>query len=142
MKNLANCKPSEFLKQTNRIKKSLEKWMTDIDLKEIRSRVPAMTVIPKDATEEEKKRIFEENKKKVKEQGYKNLSDIMDAAFDKHPDETLEVLALLCFVEPEDVDNHPVSEYLSALTELVSDEAVINFFISFSRLGQSGILNA
>lgn len=142
MKNLANCKPSEFLKQTNRIKKSLEKWMVDIDLKKIRSQVPEMTVVPKDADEATKKQIFEENKRKVRDQGYKNLSKIVDAAFGEHPDETLEVLALLCFVEPENVDDHPMEEYLTALSELITDEAVINFFISFSRLGQSDILNA
>lgn len=142
MKNLANCKPSEFLKQTNRIKKSLEKWMVDIDLKKIRSQVPEMTDIPKDADDITRKRIMEENKQKMKDQAYKNLSKIIDSALGEYPDETLEVLALLCFVEPENVDDHPMSEYITALTELITDEAVINFFISFSRLGQSGILNA
>lgn len=142
MKNLANCKPSEFLKQTNRIKKSLERWMTDIDLKKIRSQLPEMTDIPKDADDITRKRIIEENKQKMKDQAYKNLSKIIDSALSEYPDETLEVLALLCFVEPENVDDHPMSEYITALTELITDEAVINFFISFSRLGQSGILNA
>lgn len=142
MKNLANCKPSEFLMQTNRIKKSLEKWMVDIDLKKIRSQVPEMTDIPKDADDITRKRIMEENKQKMKDQAYKNLSKIIDSALGEYPDETLEVLALLCFVEPENVDDHPMSEYITALTELITDEAVINFFISFSRLEQIGILNA
>lgn len=142
MKNLANCKPSEFLKQTNRIKKSLERWMTDIDLKKIRSQLPEVTDIPKDADDITRKRIMEENKQKMKDQAYKNLSKIIDSALGEYPDETLEVLALLCFVEPENVDDHPMSEYITALTELITDEAVINFFISFSRLEQIGILNA
>ena len=142
MKNLANCKPSEFLKQTNRIKKSLEKWMTDIDLKKIRSQLPEVTDIPKDADDITRKRIIEENKQKMKDQAYKNLSKIIDSALGEYPDETLEVLALLCFVEPENVDDYSMSEYITALTELITDEAVINFFISFSRLGQIGILNA
>lgn len=142
MKNLANCKPSEFLRQTNRIKKSLEKWMTDIEFKKIRSQLPEMTDIPKDADDITRKRIMEENKQKMKDQAYKNLSKIIDSALGEYPDETLEVLALLCFVEPENVDDHPMSEYITALTELITDEAVINFFISFSRLEQIGILNA
>lgn len=142
MKNLANCKPSEFLKQTNRIKKSLEKWMTDIEFKKIRSQLPEMADIPKDADDITRKRIMEENKQKMKDQAYKNLSKIIDSALGEYPDETLEVLALLCFVEPENVDDHPMSEYITALTELITDEAVINFFISFSRLEQIGILNA
>lgn len=142
MKNLANCKPSEFLRQTNRIKKSLEKWMTDIEFKKIRSQLPEMTDIPKDADDITRKRIMKENKQKMKDQAYKNLSKIIDSALGEYPDETLEVLALLCFVEPENVDDHPMSEYITALTELITDEAVINFFISFSRLEQIGILNA
>ena len=142
MKNLANCKPSEFLRQTNRIKKSLEKWMTDIEFKKIRSQLPEMTDIPKDADDITRKRIIKENKQKMKDQAYKNLSKIIDSALGEYPDETLEVLALLCFVEPENVDDHPMGEYLTALSELITDEAVINFFISFSRLGQSDILNA
>ena len=142
MKNLANCKPSEFLRQTNRIKRSLEKWMTDIEFKKIRSQLPEMTDIPKDADDITRKRIMVENKQKMKDQAYKNLSIIIDSALGEYPDETLEVLALLCFVEPENVDDHPMSEYITALTELITDEAVINFFISFSRLEQIGILNA
>ena len=64
MKNLANCKPSEFLRQTNRIKKSLEKWMTDIEFKKIRSQLPEVADIPKDADDITRKRIIEENKQK------------------------------------------------------------------------------
>lgn len=142
MKNLANCTPSEFLKQTNRIKKSLEKWITLTDLKKIRSQIPELVVVPKDASDIEKQRIVEENKKRVKEQSYKNLSQIIDAAFEDHPSETLEILALTCFIEPQNVDDYPISEYLTSLSELITDEAVLNFFISFSRLAQTGILNA
>ena len=142
MKNLANCAPSEFLKQTVRIKRSLEKWVTDIDLKRIRSQMPELADVPSGASKEEKQRITEENKRKIKEQGTKNLSQIMDAAFEQYPDETLEVLALFCFVEPKDVDDYPISDYLTALSEMVNDDAVIGFFTSLSRLGQSGILNA
>ena len=142
MKNLANCTPSEFLKQTNRLKKSLEKWMADVDLKNIRNTLPELTSIPVDADEEEKKRIFSENKKKTREQGYRNLSKIIDAAFEEHPDETLEVLALLCFVEPKDVDSHPMGYYLQNVSELITDEAVVTFFTSFLQLAQSNILNA
>ena len=142
MKNLANCTPSEFLKQTNRLKKSLEKWMVDIDLKNIRNTLPELTEVPKDADEAEKRRIFEENRKKTREQGYKNLSRVIDAAFEEHPEETLNVLALLCFVEPKDVDNHPMGFYLSAVSELITDDAVTSFFTSFLQLAQSNILNA
>ena len=32
MKNLANCTPREFLKQTYRLKKCVEKWLQETDL--------------------------------------------------------------------------------------------------------------
>jgi hypothetical protein len=142
MKNLANCTPTEFLKQTYRIKKDLEKWITEIDLKNIRARKPEIEEIPPNVTDEEKRDIIVRNGKRVKEQGMKNMSDLLDAAMGAHPDETLRILALLCFVEPENVDDHSMSEYIQCLTVLMSDEAVDGFFVSFYRLGQTNILNA
>ena len=44
MKNLANCTPREFLKQTYRIKKSVEKWLELTDLLNMRKNMP--TLIP------------------------------------------------------------------------------------------------
>lgn len=142
MKNLANCTPSEFLKQTNKLKKSLEKWAKDINLNEIRQRIPELEIAKEEMTLEERKALAIRNKQKVKAQSYKNLSDILDAAFEKHPEETLEVLALFCFIDPADVDKHPVSEYLSAITELMNDEAVVGFFTSFLSLAQRSGLTA
>lgn len=142
MKNLANCTPTEFLKQTYKIKKDLEKWITDIDLKNIRARKPEIIEIPQEATAEEKRKIISENGKRVKEQGMKNMSAILDAAMGEHPDETLRILALMCFVEPDKIDEHPMSEYIQCLAELMSDEAVVGFFVSFYRLGQTNILSA
>ena len=88
MKNLANCKPTEFLKQTNRIRKVAEKWIGDTGILDIRKNKP---VFPENATEEEKTKLLQEQVKK-------NLSDMLDAILDKHPEETLELMALLCFV--------------------------------------------
>ena len=136
MKNLANCKPSEFLIQTNRIKKSVENWLTLTDILNIRKRLPKLDVVTKDMSDEEKKELIQHNKAISDIQVKKNLSDILDAILDKHPKETLELLALLCFVEPKDVDNYPMEEYLKSFTELISNEAVIGFFISLASLAQ------
>lgn len=141
MKNLANCKPSEFLKQTYRIKKAVEKWLTDIDFKSVRGTMPVLEPAPLEASVEEKIRIATENKRKVREQSMRNLSRIFDLAMGEHPTETLNVLALLCFVEPENVDDYPISDYLTAIGEMIGDDAVIGFFTSFLRLGQTGLLN-
>lgn len=132
MKNLANCKPSEFLQQTNRIRKSVSKWLADTDILNIRQTMPK---IPDDATQEERKKAMEEQAKE-------NLNLILDAILEKHPDETLELLALLCFVEPKDVDNHSVTEYLEAFEELISNKAVLNFFTSLMRLGNEATSKA
>ena len=130
MKNLSNCELAEFLKQTNKIRKQVSKWITDTKIMEIRKRVPDLT----DLSEEEKKA-------KLREQGKKNLSDILDNALDTHPQETAELLGLLCFVEPKDLNKHKTAEYLKAFGEMIGDEDVLDFFTSLMRLEQTGILN-
>lgn len=124
MKNLANCKPSEFLKQTNKIRKSVSKWLTDTDIMNIRKRMPQISDEAND----------DERKKAMQEQALKNLDAILDAILDEHPDETLELLALLCFVEPNHVDDHDVTEYLDAFREIISNKSVFNFFTSLMQL--------
>ena len=123
MKNLANCKPSEFLKQTNKIRKAVSKWLTDTDVMNIRKRVPIM---PEGATDEEKKRALERP-------ATENFQAIMDAILEEHPDETLELLALLCFVEPEKVDDYEITEYMDSISELLSNESVLGFFTSLMQ---------
>lgn len=130
MKNLANCKPSEFLVQTNKIRKSVEKWLKLTDIPNIRKNVP----------EFKEGQTKEEHRVEMLEQARVNLNKIFDAILEDHPQETLELIGLLCFIEPEDVDNHPVSFYLEALSELLNDQAVLGFFTSLVNLGQRGIL--
>lgn len=131
MKNLANCKPSEFLKQTNLIRKSVEKWLKLTDLMNIRNRKPDFTGISVD--DHDKRASI------VEEQARQNLNDILYEMLEHHPDETLEILALVCFVDPKDVDNHTVAEYLDALSEIISNKSVLNFFVSLARLEQTPI---
>lgn len=132
MKNLANCKPSEFLVQTNKIRKAVDKWLTDTDIMNIRSRLPE---VKEDMTADQVEQA------KVK-QMKANFNAILDAMLDEHPDETLEVLALICFVEPKDFDNHSVSEYLASISEVLNNEAVIGFFTSLAQWGSMNGLNA
>ncbi|MBQ6413025.1 MAG: hypothetical protein IJI19_06070 [Ruminococcus sp.] len=136
MKNLANCKPSEFLKQTSRIRKSVEKWLDITEFSKIRKNTPDLVKVSPDMTVEERAEAFAENKRRTEEQARKNFMRILDAALDKHPDETLEVLALLSFVEPENVDDYPVTDYIKSFTELINNEVVLDFFTSLARLDQ------
>lgn len=129
MKNLANCKPSEFLKQTNRIRKSVEKWLKITDVMNIRKKMPeGMPEVKSDMSKDEARAVLEKRQMMMAEQSQRNLKDMLDAMLDEHPDETLEVLALCCFVEPEDVDSYSVSEYLSSINELLTDSNVRDFF--------------
>lgn len=137
-KTLASCKPSEFLKQTNRIRKAVEKWLTDTDIVNIRRRLPELEKVPADADGAQD--VIDRNRQRKLEQMQANLSAILDAVLEDHPDETLEILALCCFIEPPDADSYPVAFYLTAITELISDEAVLGFFTSLASLGQRNIL--
>lgn len=131
-KNLANCKPSEFLVQTNKIRKAVEKWLTITDLKGIRKRMPPV----------KEGQTAEDRRKEIESQAMKNLSAMLDSIMEEHPEETLELLALMCFVEPENVDDYPISFYLGNFSEIIRDQAVLSFFTSLIQLGQMNILTA
>lgn len=136
MKTLANCTPLEFLKQTAKLRKAAAKWLHDTNIINIRKRVPFFTKVPVDATPEQKEEIVKANKKLADEQAFKNINDILDAVLEVYPEETLEILALCCFVEPEKVNDHPMSFYLSAFTEIINDECVMGFFTSLMQWAQ------
>lgn len=126
MKTLANCSPREFLAQTNKIRKSVEKWLDDTRIMEIRKKKP---VFAENATDEEKAAT-------TSAQIRSNLSEMLDAMLDEHPDETAEILGLLCFIEPSELDNFNMIQLMGAFTEIVNCPEIIGFFTSFMQLGQ------
>ena len=139
MKNLSTCTPEEFLKQTVRIKRAAEKWLSLTDIMNIRKNVPELEEIDWDADVDEKAKVMAENKRRRTEQAMANLSKIIDAVAEEHPAETLELLALVCFIEPKDVNKHLMGEYLQSITEMITDQAVVGFFTSLAKLGQMRI---
>ena len=139
MKNLATCKPSEFLKQTLRIKRLVEKWLTSEDITEIRKRIPKKEAILQTMTKEEQGEVLLRNQKAEKEQVMKNFMDILDIMLDKKFDETLAVIALSCFVEPENVDDYTIDDYLGSISDMLENRNVIRFFASVAHLGQTNI---
>lgn len=134
MKNLATCKPSEFIAQTAKIKNAVKNWVEVIDLMKIRATKPAYLAYPIDATKEERESIFEQNEELKKKQAMENVNKILDNMLVSHPQETLNVLALCCFVEPEHVDDHSVDEYLQCIMEMVQNKSVVNFFSLLAHL--------
>lgn len=141
MKTLANCTPREFLKQTNRIRISAEKWLTATKILEIRKRMPELPAPTETKDKAELQKAIEERKEAFAKQTRENLFAMLEAMLETNADETLELLALCCFVEPEDVDNHTMSEYLVSMGELLNDAGVISFFDSLVRLGVSSTAN-
>lgn len=126
MKTLANCTPREFLKQTNKIKNAAKDWLTKTDIQGIRGRLPK---IDDGMSKEEKRKAFQD-------QAMDNAMEILDAVLDKHPDETIKIMCLCCFIEPEDADNHTMSEFLGRIADVLLDDNVASFFVSLASLGQ------
>lgn len=126
MKNLANCNVREFLTQTNKIRKSVANWLSLTQILEIRKNVP---VIPDGVSKEEEKAI-------MTEQAKKNFSDMLDSVLDKYPEETAEMLGLMCFIDPKDLDKHKMTELFSSFDEMINCEEVISFFTSLVSLAK------
>lgn len=142
MKNLANCKPTEFCKQAYKTKKAAEKWMKDTNIIELRGRIPELVKITKEMTEEEKQNAFRENQQRIKKAGLENALEILDKALGEHAEETLEVLAYCFFLEPSEIDNYQVKDFLQGITELLTTPEVVGFFTSVAQLGQIGLRKA
>lgn len=142
MKTLANCTPREFLKQTNRIRISAEKWLTATKILEIRKRMPELPAPVETKDRADLQKAIEERKEAFAKQTRENLFAMLEAMLETNAEETLELLALCCFVEPEDVDNHTMSEYLVSIGELLNDAGVISFFDSLVRLGASSMVSS
>lgn len=139
MKTLANCKPTEFMKQTAKIAKQVEQWLKVTDLQKIRSELPELKPLTKDMDKDERNATFLENKAISEEFAKQKTRKMIESIFVEHPEETLAILALICFVEPKDVDKHTMEEYFEGLTELINSRAVIGFFTSLVQLGQTNI---
>lgn len=136
MKTLANCSPKEFFTQTNKIRKAVEKWLKDTKILDIRARKPDFAPEVKEGmTKEEVTEAIEKRKEVFAEQAKKNAFDMLEAAMEKHPDETIELMALICFIDPKEANDHKMSEYLANVTEIINDKAVLDFFTSLASLG-------
>jgi hypothetical protein len=64
----------------------------------------------------------------LREQGRKNLSDILDVMLEKNVDDTLAIIGEMCFLTPEEVEKCTGAELMGAALDLISDAKVIDFF--------------
>ena len=141
MKNLANCTPVEFLRQTNKIRYSVEGWLKETGILEVRKNKPILVEITDSMSDEEKKKAETENKERLAAQAKKNISDMLDKALDVNAEKTIEVLAMMCFIDPKDANQVKPTIYLKNVAEILEDKDVIDFFISLMRLEQTNILD-
>lgn len=128
IKTLANCTLKEFLKQINKIRHEVEDLFTAANIKEIRKNIPTFTG---EETEEEKAKI-------IRQQGRKNISDILDNCLEKNVDKTVKVIGLMCFKNEKEAENMEVSEFYDVIFELLGSKRVIDFFI---KLVNSELIN-
>lgn len=129
MKTLANCSPREFLTQANKIRKLAADWLDKTRILEIRQTQPEL----------EAGMTAEEAKEARRQQARKNIGKMLDAILEEHPNETADLLGLLCFIDPEDLDNYRMTDLLQAANELLNSQEVIDFFISLAKLGLTDI---
>lgn len=129
MKNLSNCKPSEFLAQTIKIKNLVRDWLDATKIMDIR----------KNFSQVDKNLPAEERTNAIVNQALSNWSDMLDRMFIDNAEKTLALIALVNFVEPERVDDYEMGDYLQSISELLSDSRVLSFFTSLVRLNQQNI---
>ena len=129
MKNLSNCKPSEFLAQTIKIKNLVRDWLDATKIMDIR----------KNFSQVDKNLSAEERTNAIVNQALSNWSDMLDRMFIDNAEKTLALIALVNFIEPEHVDDYEMGDYLQSISELLSDSRVLSFFTSLVRLNQQNI---
>lgn len=129
MKNLANCTPTEFFTQTVKVRHAAAEWFTGTNILNIRKKMPSL---PEGATAEEKQAA-------TMKQAKENALEIFTKVFEEHPQETIKLLALACFVEPENADDYPMEDYLTAIMDMIESPAVIRFFGFVVRSGLKNI---
>lgn len=142
--NIATCAPTKALAQCYKISEKLEKWLTVTDIANIRQKAPKLLEIPSipdNATEEEREKIrqqaekaIEENDRRLAKQSKDNWFAIFKSVMGEHPQETLELLAMCCFIEPKDMDNYPLPFYMDAMADIFDNESIWRFFSSSVRL--------
>lgn len=130
-KTLLTCSPREFLVQTNRMKKAVERWATLTDIKSLINRkAEGIEALTGDADKDAD--IKARNSDKATKQGLLNLSAIMDAALEEHTDETLEIIALMFFMTPAELDEIQSRDMMRELNVMLNDEVITDFFTSLS----------
>lgn len=118
MKNLATCSPTEFFTQTVAIRHAAAEWFAGTNILGIRKKMPKL---PEDLSDEDRQDA-------LTKQAKENALEIFHAVFEDHPEETIKLMALACFVDPEHVDDYRMEDYVTAIMDMIESPAVVRFF--------------
>ena len=66
----------------------------------------------------------------------KNLDEMMDALLEKDPESTVQLLGMLCFMEPEEALAANGMELFNVAMELLNSKAVLGFLSSLMNLAR------
>ena len=121
MKSFANCTPDEFMAQAVKIRAPFVEWVEKIGIPEIRARRP----------EGYDEMSLEDKKKAITKMARENMGDILAIAFEKNAEMTKKIICMATFTDPEDFNDHPMVEYLTAIAEMLGNEAVRGFFMYY-----------
>lgn len=127
-KTLATCDLPDFLRQSIRMKDAITAWSEQTGFMDIIRKQADLTG---EETEDERKKI-------VHEQFTKNLSEALTVAMGENAELTSEIMALCCFVEPEDIPKYRAIDFMVSFMECISNKDVRDFFISLSKMGRTG----
>lgn len=129
MKHLANCTNTEFLRQATAMRAPLKAWLERTGIPALRARRPEGLA---ELTPEQEAALPEEERAARAEamlrQARDNTADILDAALRRDFDRTIELLCLATFTEPEHFDDNPLPDYLEAVSAILRDRGVCDFF--------------
>lgn len=118
--------PRECAAQMYRVSTAIEKWLTVTDVQNIKKKIPKVSNEAKS----------EERDEAVAEQMRKNAFAVLDVVLGEHRDETLELLAMLCNIEPKELDEYPTRELMRCINELLNDKDFVGFFVSCVQLAR------
>lgn len=121
MKNLSNCKLTEFCAQTDICASEIERLMKSIDFKSV--------------LEEFRSKYADTE---ADEQSTKGLiSDVFRKLMRDHSEDVVRLIASLAFMKYEEAEEMSPNDALNVLLECMFSERVIDFFLSLKKLEQN-----
>lgn len=125
MKTIAQLNGVDFLRKCNKVRHRVADILSETGVLEYRKRQPEFTG----------KETLAERKQLIHKQSKKNIDAMLDCLLDEHAEKTVELLNLLTIREEGDPEEIAGFDMLTAGLELLSNQKVMDFFISVASSG-------